>query len=465
MGCALEKAHTGPSAAAPPRPRPDVPAACLPIYSTTMSPRRRVLNLVLRNKTGVHSLFRFNLLSRHNSLFYPTAKAAEDAAAAKDPNVLFADENDLHDHPAIYLDREEGSTAAEESLEKVEEMRVPPPALSFEPAPPWRKLDCAALSDTRTVFIDRSSRSAFLYDAGHRRVVTMPGFPERQWVPWRRAYFPFPAAGDKGNGDVVYAIDRDPLGEDDAANWLKFQAMAYRRGGSKRWHADDLLRPPFVDGVGYRNRNTLEIVSYAVAGADTICVSTEGRGTHCFDTASRAWSKAGDWALPFDGKVEHDRELGVWLGFVKQFREVDVYEDDDTYRWNSLYATSDLLADVDRRWLITYSGDEFRHLWPPPGWHKVELLEPQVAGLGSGKFCVTQFFETRSACSKCFHEDADKRFAVFTGVEVVRGGTNGSDEKASNGSTEVIRPTELQLIIHKSKRYMLTMGNTIEYVL
>ncbi|CAN6362326.1 unnamed protein product [Urochloa humidicola] len=434
-----------------------------------MSPRRRVLNLVLRNKfTGVHSLCRFNLLSRHNSLLYPTAKAAEDAAAAKDPNVLFADEDDLHDHPVVYFgDGDDGWTAADESLEKVEEMRVPPPALSFEPAPPWSQLDCAALSETRTVFVDRSTRGAFLYDAADRRVVTMAGFPDRECEPWRRAYFPFPAAGDKGGGgDAVYGIDRDPLKEDDAANWLKFQAMSRRRGGN-RWRADDLPRPPFVDGAGERNRSTLEIVSYAVAGADTICVSTEGRGTHCFDTGTRAWSKAGDWALPFDGKVEHDRDLGVWLGFVKQFREVDdVYEDNNTYSFNCLYATSDLLgADVDWQWLISYSGDEFRHLRPPPGWRKVELLEPQVVGLGSGKFCVTQFFETRSTCIKCFHEGADKRFAVFTGVEVIRRGSNGSNDKAGNGAGDIMRPTDLRLIIHKSKRYMLAKGNTIEYVL
>ncbi|KAF8664766.1 hypothetical protein HU200_054488 [Digitaria exilis] len=86
------------------------------------------------------------------------------------------------------------------------------------------------------------------------------------------------------------------------------------------------------------------------------------------------------------------------------------------------------------------------------------MPEPQVVSLGSGKFCVTQFFETmREACSKCLHDrDADKSFAVFNGVEVFRGGGDVGDDQAGDG-------TELRVIIHKSKRYML-INNTIEFV-
>nr|TKV99374.1 hypothetical protein SEVIR_8G038800v2 [Setaria viridis] len=434
-----------------------------------MSHRRRVLNLVLKNKfTGVHSLHRLDLLSRQNSLFYPTAKAAEDAAAAKDSEILFAAEKD---DPAVL----DGRTTGQESLEKLMEMLVPSPRLSFEPTPHpeygslWSRLDCAALSEGRTVFVDCNSRGAFLY----RRVVTMAGFPERKRWPWRRAYFPVAAGagGDNGEPDEgVYVIDRDPEG-DDATNWLKFQAMVHRtprgRGSDydKRWHLDELPRPPFAEDAGYKG--TMEIVSYAQAGdaSDVICVSTEGRGTHCFDTASRAWSKAGGWALPFAGKIEHDRELGLWLGFVKQCREEDN---------NSLYATGNLFADVDRRSLLRYGRDDCRNLEPPWGWHKVVVPEPRIVSLGSGKFCVTQFFETRrSACSKCLHEETDKRFALFTGVEVIHRGSDGSDEKAGNGSDEqadngsadVVGPTELRVVIHKSKFSMLTKGDTIEFVL
>ncbi|KAF8664765.1 hypothetical protein HU200_054487 [Digitaria exilis] len=83
----------------------------------------------------------------------------------------------------------------------------------------------------------------------------------------------------------------------------------------KRWHVDDDLPwPPYVDDDGNRGRGAKSVVSYALAGgatSDVICVSTRGRGTYCFDTASRVWSKAGDWALPFSGKVERDRELGI----------------------------------------------------------------------------------------------------------------------------------------------------------
>jgi hypothetical protein len=206
-------------------------------------------------------------------------------------------------------------------------------------------------------------------------------------------------------------------------------------------------------------------VSYALAGdaSGVICVSTVGRRTYCFDTVSRAWSKAADWALPFDGKVEHDRELGLWLGFVKQDSYVSNCEGNDI---SSLYATGDLFADVDRRSLVWYTGDDSRNLFSPWGWHKSKVLEPQVVSLGSGKFCVTQFFKTmREPCRKCFHEDVDKRFAMFTGVKVIRRGIKDGDEKAGDGGASVSGPTELRLIIRKSKRYVFTKGNTIEFVL
>jgi hypothetical protein len=53
------------------------------------------------------------------------------------------------------------------------------------------------------------------------------------------------------------------------------------------------------------------------AGVDDeqIWVSTMSGGTYSLDTESGVWSKAGDWALPFCGRVQYAPELGIWLGF------------------------------------------------------------------------------------------------------------------------------------------------------
>lgn len=441
-----------------------------------MSHQRRILNLVLKNNvTGVHSLHRLNPFSPLNNLFYPTAKSAEDAAAAKDPELLFASADDAAD---VFFSSHYERKNGEESLAKTKPIRLPPPMMSFEPTPDprydtlYNRLDCAALSEARTVFVDRHSHAAaFLYDADKRRVVTMAPLVERPqsyFHPWRRIYFPIAAAaGDDEGNDTVYAMDRAV--EEDQGKGFQFQAMVHRKllrrsRYRKRWHVDELPRPPYVDDDG--NRGAKTIVSYALVGgaaaADVIWVSTVGRGIYCFDTASRVWSKAGDWALPFDGKVERDRDLGIWLGFVKH---------DSEEGGHSLFASGDLFnCGVERgsEWKV-YHRDGWRDLVAPWGWHSEKAPEPQVVSLGSGKFCVTQFFETMGEpCSKCLHdEDADKSFAVFTGVEVVRchGGDVGDEQAGGDGRAITIEPTKLRVIIHKSKRYMLNKGNTIEFVL
>jgi hypothetical protein len=58
----------------------------------------------------------------------------------------------------------------------VEKKQMPPPRLSFQPTPDPRyeyrqycRLDCAALSESRAMFVDHYSRGAFLYDADRRQ--------------------------------------------------------------------------------------------------------------------------------------------------------------------------------------------------------------------------------------------------------------------------------------------------------
>uniref|UniRef100_A0A0D3F0L2 Uncharacterized protein n=1 Tax=Oryza barthii TaxID=65489 RepID=A0A0D3F0L2_9ORYZ len=57
-----------------------------------------------------------------------------------------------------------------------------------------------------------------------------------------------------------------------------------------------------------------QICGYAVVGESRILVSTHSHGAYSFDTASAAWSKAGDWSLPFRGRAEYVPEHGLWFG-------------------------------------------------------------------------------------------------------------------------------------------------------
>ncbi|KAL6595536.1 hypothetical protein ACP70R_047876 [Stipagrostis hirtigluma subsp. patula] len=284
-----------------------------------MRHRRRFLNLVTTNGvTGVHSLCRVDLHSRQNNLFYPTAAAAERAAAANDPDILFSGDE----------------TTRGTALNKVKRIRLTgTPTQSFQPArsPFDRSLHCVALSESKTVLMDYGSRGAFLYDAVQRRVVNLPSLPGSE--------FPTPAA------------------EDTAENRFQFHALVHRDDNDLRknpWDWCKLTPPPYVHDAGYRS--SIAIGSYARVGAasDVVCVSTEGVGTYCFDMASRTWSKAGEWALPFSGEIVHDPELGLWVGFVcSSLLWADVW---------CLAATGDLFSAVDRHRLMTCRDEVCREL-------------------------------------------------------------------------------------------------------
>jgi hypothetical protein len=65
-----------------------------------------------------------------------------------------------------------------------------------------------------------------------------------------------------------------------------------------------------------------------------------------------------------------------------------------------------------------------QNLWkevaPPKEWF---LHESYLVPLGSGKFCIAQFFEI----GRRSNFDYDERFAVFSGVEVEPCGMGGKD--------------------------------------
>ncbi|CAM0147419.1 unnamed protein product [Urochloa decumbens] len=435
-----------------PPPRARVVLLRVSPIDSAMSHRRQFLNLVTMNwANGVSSLRRLDLHSRHNNLFYPTPAAAEEAAAQDDPSAPFS--NDAF------------GRRRQVSLKKVPRLHLPPaPAQSFQHCHDkpcgGRRMACVALSESQTAFFlevayGGSRRRAFLYDSGERRVVTLPDLQSGIYHP-----ICLPVTGGEHGDAAVYIMEtllgRDTEDEEKKTRIL-FQALVHRKYFMETfcqddWRCDELPPPPYITSISCH--------ALVGGGTDVICVSTAGVGTYCFDTANRTWSKAGDWALPFFGKIEHDRDLGIWVGFLSSQR-------DDAYR---LCATTDLFSDTERGRLMEYSDefwlcrrDDCKDLEPPYGWYGESL--PQLVGLGSGKFCLVQFFETREeACTSCQHEEVEDRFAVFTGVEVVRCGVGSS--KDGDGSDKDERIGALRIVLHKSKRYMLTNFNgTIEFVL
>ena len=164
------------------------------------------------------------------------------------------------------------------------------------------------------------------------------------------------------------------------------------------------------------------ITAYAVVSDSKIWISTRNGGTFSFDTTSGVWSEAGDWALPFYGRIEYAPELGLWFGFTSEGRQ---------------FAACDLGA------ASPTSPPVLRKVWdelaqpPPPRW--VPLMG-FLLPLGGGKFWVARMFDLahKGWCrGKSGNDYLDvETFAVLTGVEVVRG---------SRGALRMIR--------HKSRRY------------
>ncbi|KAM0904754.1 hypothetical protein ACQ4PT_017756 [Festuca glaucescens] len=61
--------------------------------------------------------------------------------------------------------------------------------------------------------------------------------------------------------------------------------------------------------------------SYAVhPNGSAFFISFLNRGTFSFNTGSLAWTRLGDWALPFRGKAYFVRELDAWVGLCSRNR-------------------------------------------------------------------------------------------------------------------------------------------------
>ncbi|KAF7033453.1 hypothetical protein CFC21_044550 [Triticum aestivum] len=222
-------------------------------------------------------------------------------------------------------------------------------------------------------------------------------------------------------GDDLYVMEDAPLWwerEDDASSKNPMEALvqAGKNPMDRAWHL--LPAPPYVPPPphGY----PCDIVSTAaVVGDSHIWVSSKGQGTFFLDTETRAWSKAADWDLPFQGQVQHAPEHGLWYGFSARDKGVLCAAD-----LSSLVSTGEQPV-------------------PRPGSHELDMgiVAPEgrterqdcscLVHLDGGRFCVANYYS---------------KVVMLTGMEVERRG-------------EV-----LHLIKHKSCIYPLR-GNCFECLL
>ncbi|KAK1653052.1 hypothetical protein QYE76_070857 [Lolium multiflorum] len=207
-----------------------------------------------------------------------------------------------------------------------------------------------------------------------------------------------------------------------------FEALRFD-GQSRDWVWELLPSPTFSHGPF---EHLTMIISFAAAGDGRIWVSTRtatrDEGTYTFDITAATWRKEGDWALPFQGQLQYIPDYNLCFGFCKE---------------SSNLCTADLIAAGGKA-----SEEPPRHVdvWEDfdgydgaKGWH---LAGSYLTYLGSGRFCVTRFYDTRR--TECYMPLCD--VAVMTGVEV----------KHSSSSAG-----ELQLTKRASRCYKFAKGSTM----
>ncbi|KAJ1266187.1 hypothetical protein BS78_08G131500 [Paspalum vaginatum] len=263
----------------------------------------------------------------------------------------------------------------EEEADNTQEMKpspLPAPSMSFYPPRRGRyndgKMEFMLLGGrhNQVVATDQTGR-AVIYDPGQHAVRTLHRLAAPKSTPVSLT------VGD----DHLYVLDTCPRpGDEDTC----FECLEYDRDGDQDWRPRALPPPPYGYDPGLWE-STTSVDSYAVVGnggdddddADPhILISRDRFGTYSFDTAARAWSKAGHWTLPFSGRVEYVPEHGLWFG----------------------------LRDDDPCVLC----------WTEP-------LESHLVHLGSAKFCIARFFTTDPLAPSW-----PVTQAVFTAVEVERCG-------------------------------------------
>ncbi|CAL5085607.1 unnamed protein product [Urochloa decumbens] len=379
---------------------------------------RQFLNLIVDHGfPGVRSLCRIDLTL--HQLFHPTASP----------------------HPPNGA----GSGATTAAGLTMDSLPLPNPSFTFRSSAPdddHGKIDCFPLADCAVISADHLGH-AFRLDARTLLAGTLPSLHKPKSTPLSLFV---PNAG----ADTDFTRNRNPLGSSlfvmekfpkpelscggAPHNSDQFEAFVFHKvrlsDYIKAWHCHLLPPPPFVREPehwrGGAGGKPPEIGSYGVVGGGShVCISVEGVGTYCLETASHTWSEVGKWALPFIGKVEYVPELKLLFGFSGDARRL---------------AAADLSAMDSQPQLV----GAWEELCLPEQWK--ECRDPQFVNLGSGRFCIARFFPTAAADDLADGSSSCKDFAVLTGVEVVPQQVRDNNGNGDNGKAE------LGMVPHKSRR-------------
>ncbi|KAL6646974.1 hypothetical protein ACP70R_014411 [Stipagrostis hirtigluma subsp. patula] len=388
---------------------------------------RRFVNVVAQNyESSMYSLHRLDV-AKH--LFYPSTADAEAAATASE------NAND---------GRVGGRKPKPRMFDRLR--RLPAPIMRFQPPP---TADSSCWSPPAGTFVLLSPRSsdgrilhisadghALLYDADSCSTCAMPGFDK----PERRPIAVTAAGPGNEECEGLYMMT-------DHQNYHYGFKVLDLRQYPRRWQP--LPLPPFAA------KYSSHIKSFTVVdGGRTICVSCNEPAvdelelfrvawpvdladrTYCFDTASREWRRAGEWALPFDGRAEYhphhlcSSDLSA-IDAMGAPREAPALE----HVWEDLSLPPDekvsivlnrrfpnIIRTTTKKWCVG---------------------NPSLVNLGSGKFCIAKVVLATETVFLSYSYTPDDEplgeFAVLTGVEVVPDGEGG-----------------LRMVKHKSKRYVFT---------
>lgn len=289
----------------------------------------------------------------------------------------------------------------------VVDARLPRPCITF--CAPWvMHFMLLGRNSDKVLAVDHKGRTT-MYDPAANTIRAAPTLAHPKRLP----------AISLPIGDDLYILD--PTSSDHRC----FEALVYKPGGPaydwatrgpidryNDWHCQSLPPPPYHPySCSFVGANGA-IGAYAVVGGGgdsaEIWVSTNdgsGSGTFSFDTARRAWTKHGDWTLPFRGLAEYVPEYNLWFALSSGSN-------------NNHLCAFDLAGAAEP----PATRDFCQELKPPKDW---KLVSSHLVHLGSGRFCIARFFDKPvkiPVCCNCDMDTQTETYGIFTGVEVKKPG-------------------------------------------
>ncbi|KAK3155673.1 hypothetical protein QOZ80_2BG0206160 [Eleusine coracana subsp. coracana] len=275
------------------------------------------------------------------------------------------------------------------------------------------------LVKNKLVYISNNG-GAMMYDPHLHAIRTLPRLTEPKASPISIA----------NKSGVLFVLDGGSKGSFES---LVYETPCdYRKCKEGKWEWRALPPPPFFPTHG------TNIDSWALIDGSHIWVSTTtsltSSSTYSFDTERLVWSdKSADWSLPFSGRAEYVPEHKLWFGISSTWSR----SDQGGGHHDVVFCASDLAA------AAVQTGS------CPPGIRTVntmihdkdwDLVEAHAVHLGCGKFCVARFFSTSTTR---FGKRNQLNSVVLSGVETAKGSSDDDDYG------------EVQIIEHRSERYML----------